>query len=389
MERKKDAIISLYIDSTGDNITGLVIKGDIFHMTQNKKGRIIKKPTAKTDKMLHFDLALERFLKEIPVRSRDILSARFGLLGKPTETLEEIGQTYTITRERVRQIIMNTLHSLAKEHEHPLFKEVSARIILAIEERHGIIRTKTFLNTLAPEDNKERGALLTFIECLPLVREMKATKEYERVYVTQGFSFQIWREVKNEAIYILETGNQSLTSEELISQFHLKNESIDGQQIIDFLSVSKEVRQNVFGRWGLAEWSDIKPRGTREKAYLVLKTTGKLLHFREIASLIDSYGLKSKKKTQSHPQTVHNELIKDSRFVLVGRGTYALAEWGYKKGTVKEVLKEILSQSSIPLSREEILRRILKIRQVKKSTVIINLNTFFRRVGKDTYTIKK
>jgi predicted Zn-ribbon and HTH transcriptional regulator len=161
------------------------------------------------------------------------------------------------------------------------------------------------------------------------------------------------------------------------------------QELFDFLSVAKEVRQNVFGKWGLVGWSDIKPRGTREKAYLVLKTTGKPLHFREIASLIDTYGLKSSKKSHSHPQTVHNELIKDNRFVLVGRGTYALSEWGYKKGTVKEVLEEILRKSATPLSREEVLTQILKVRQVKKSTVIINLNTFFSRVGKNAYSIKK
>ena len=152
------------------------------------------------------------------------------------------------------------------------------------------------------------------------------------------------------------------------------------------LAVSREIKQNVFGKWGLAGWSDIKPRGTREKAYLVLKTADKPLHFREIADLIDSYGLQKKKK--SHPQTVHNELIKDKRFVLVGRGIYALSDWGYKRGTVKEVITEILRASDKPLSREEVLEKVLQIRQVKKSTVIINLNTFFARIGKNAYTVK-
>ena len=110
-------------------------------------------------------------------------------------------------------------------------------------------------------------------------------------------------------------------------------------------------------------------------------------HARKIADLIDNYGLQKKKK--SHPQTVHNELIKDKRFVLVGRGIYALSDWGYKKGTVKEVIEEILVKSGKPLTREEILLEVLKIRQVKKSTVIINLNTFFARVGKNAYTVKK
>jgi hypothetical protein len=109
-------------------------------------------------------------------------------------------------------------------------------------------------------------------------------------------------------------------------------------------------------------------------------------YFREIATLIDSYGLQ--KKRQSHPQTVHNELIKDKRFVLVGRGIYALSDWGYKRGTVKEVITDILRAAEKPLSREAVLAQVLEIRQVKKSTVIINLNTFFARIGKNAYTIK-
>lgn len=356
-------------------------------MTQQKK-KILSVPK-KNDETLFFSFVLEQFLKKLSVRSRDILSARFGLLGESSETLEEIGQTYSVTRERVRQIIMSALGFLSAQYEQPLFKEVEKRITSVLEKNYGIVRTKAFIEMLASGDTKEKGSLLVFLECLSSIKEVKVTKEYERVYVTKDFSFQGWKEVKDEAIRILEVGNQSLSAQELVSKFHLKNRIVNEQEMVCLLSVSKEVKQNVFGKWGLSEWSDIKPRGTREKAYLVLKTTGKLLHFREIASLIDSYGLRSAKKTQSHPQTVHNELIKDNRFVLVGRGTYALAEWGYKKGTVKEVLAEILSQSKTPLSREEILEKISKIRQVKKSTVIINLNTFFRRIGRDAYTVKK
>ena len=85
---------------------------------------------------------------------------------------------------------------------------------------------------------------------------------------------------------------------------------------------------------------------------------------------------------------MHNELIKDKRFVLVGRGIYALSEWGYKRGTVKEVIMDILRISGKPMTREEVLAEVLKIRQVKKSTVIINLNTFFARIGKNAYTTK-
>jgi len=112
------------------------------------------------------------------------------------------------------------------------------------------------------------------------------------------------------------------------------------------------------------------------------------MHFREIAESIDRYGLQKRGKI-THPQTVHNELIKDNRFVLVGRGTYALVEWGYKKGTVREVVKDILREHKKPMTREEIVAEVFKVRNVKESTIIINLNAFFERVSKDRYDLKR
>ena len=147
------------------------------------------------------------------------------------------------------------------------------------------------------------------------------------------------------------------------------------------------IKKGNFGKWGLKKWDEISPKGTREKIYLILKETGRPLHFKEIAGLIDKYKLNKKKK--SHPQTVHNELIRDKRFILVGRGIYALSEWGYKRGTVKEVIEDILMKNKEPMERETIIEKILEARKVKKSTVMINLNNFFERVGKNRYSIKK
>jgi len=357
-------------------------------MAQSKKILSQSKGT-KNVQTVFFAPVLEQFLTRLPVRSRDIVSARFGLVDGRPKTLEEIGRIHHVTRERVRQIIISALGFLSQERENASFVKIATHILSTIEERDGVVRTDTLLDILAPSSEKERGALLAFIECLAPIKEEKSTKEYERVYILKDFSFPEWKKSKDMAKIILEEANQALDADDLYARFEQKDTTLNKKKLFNFLVVAKDIRQNVFGKWGLVEWSDIKPRGTREKAYLVLKTTGKLLHFREIASLIDSYGLKSSKKNHSHPQTVHNELIKDARFVLVGRGTYALAEWGYKKGTVKEVLEEILIKSETPLTREEILTQILKIRQVKKSTVIINLNTFFNRVGKDAYSLKK
>ena len=351
------------------------------------KETITAKTGTKKGPETSFSLTLSLFLDRLPVRSRKIVEARFGIGTGAPKTLEEIGQSYQITRERVRQVIGTTLNSLAKEKSHPSMTEVTEAIQSVLRRKNGVVRVEELLEVVSLENHKERGALLVFIESLSVVEEEKATKEYEQLYRLKDFSLTEWKTMKDVAKDILTSAKDALEGKELHARFHERYPEISEKTFFDFLAVAKEIKQNVFGKWGLSDWSDIKPRGTREKAHLVLKTSQKPLHFREIARLIDSFGLQKKK--HSHPQTVHNELIKDMRFVLVGRGIYALSDWGYKKGTVKEVISEILAKASKPLSREEILTEVLKVRQVKKSTVVINLNTFFARMGKNAYTIKK
>ena len=110
-----------------------------------------------------------------------------------------------------------------------------------------------------------------------------------------------------------------------------------------FLETSKHIMQGYDRKWGLKEWPEVNPKGIKDKSYVVLKNTKKPLHFREVAALIaelqEALGITVKRVL---PQTVHNELIKDKRFVLVGRGMYALHEWGYSTGTVIDVLQTLL-----------------------------------------------
>ncbi len=350
---------------------------------------ISKKSTfsqASEESQVLFSSTLQSILERLPIRSRSIVEARFGISTGTPKTLEEIGKSYEITRERVRQVIGSALGFLSHEKEHPSIGQVVDSIEKTLNDHHGVMRAEDLLDKLSLQSKKERGALLAFLEALSVVKEEKATKEYERLYRLKDFSLTHLQDIKEVTKKILVEVDDALESKQLYARFKKVRADVSEQELFDLLSVTKEMKQNVFGKWGLSGWSDIKPRGTREKAHLVLKTAAKPLHFREIANLIDSYGLQKKK--QSHPQTVHNELIKDKRFVLVGRGIYALSEWGYKRGTVKEVIMDILRISGKPLSREEVLAEVLKIRQVKKSTVIINLNTFFARIGKNAYTIK-
>jgi len=147
--------------------------------------------------------------------------------------------------------------------------------------------------------------------------------------------------------------------------------------------MSKQIGKNPLGDWGPAESPNIKVKGIRDYAYLAVKRHGSPMHFREVAESIDNLF-----KHKAHIATTHNELIKDQRFVLVGRGLYALTEWGYTAGVVKDVLREILGKEG-PLSREELIDKVRKERYVKDNTIIVNLQdaNLFRRLSNGTYTL--
>ena len=60
---------------------------------------------------------LQRALEKLPDRERDVVRLRYGLGGDDPKSLEEIGRTLGLTRERVRQIEGNALERLAVSRE--------------------------------------------------------------------------------------------------------------------------------------------------------------------------------------------------------------------------------------------------------------------------------
>lgn len=341
-----------------------------------------------TEAPFSFFAALSSFSESLTPRTKDIVWARFSLGGGDAKTLEEIGKSYGITRERVRQILSGAFSSVKQKREDARFREVASRIEEALRERSGILTVADLFSTLAGDSREERGSLSFFLECLRSVKEEKETSRRERVFAVAGFPFEEWDAVHAVAEAALVGADHAQDEDELFARAKKSGLTVDRKTFFDYLAVSSTIRKNAFGRWGSADSSEVKPRGTREKAYLILKMNGSPLHFKEIARRIDESGLQ-KRGRATHPQTVHNELIKDKKFVLIGRGLYALSEWGYTRGTVREVLQDILKKSAAPMRRDDILAEVFRIRQVKRSTVIINLNAFFEKVGKDEYTVKR
>ena len=70
----------------------------------------------KTSEIEHFNPSevVTELFKNLTSREEDVLRKRYGLLGKERETLENIGISYHVTRERIRQIQAKALEKLRK-----------------------------------------------------------------------------------------------------------------------------------------------------------------------------------------------------------------------------------------------------------------------------------
>jgi hypothetical protein len=338
-----------------------------------------------------------QMVRTLNPRNRDILSRRFGLKNGTRETLESIGKGYGITRERVRQIEEFALVQLAKAapDNRDLAKTVAqVREVLAREG--GILRERALFK-LASGSEKDSAANAALVFALTLDRGLVRISDNDRVHAFWAQDRATSAALASQAqslVAALSRDGAVKSREPLVSLARTAGlNGLDGapfgdRHLATLMAVSKELGSNIFGELGLSHWSQIRPKGVRDKAYLVIKKAGAPQHFSQIARLINQAKFDAKK---TNVQTVHNELIKDDRFVLVGRGMYALAEWGYKAGTVKDVLKDILTNHGKALPRAELIARVGQMRMVKENTILLNLqdSATFVRDTQGHYTLRR
>lgn len=366
-----------------ENVVNLREKSDISH----------KIPVKKID----LNHIVGSLLDALSAKQKLVLSNRFGIGNGEPKTLEAIGKSLNITRERVRQIEGDAVKALIKAKRDENIKEIISLVQEITGENGGILEGRklakeTFSRYFQKNDYSQQEArILKVIFLLAGLKKMKANREIKDAWASSDFDKKYFKEVIDQLESIFDSEKKILNSEEVLkkmdnSGFSKKYPSVKPDHILNFLEVSKKFEKNVFGDWGKAKWPLIRPRGVREKSTLVLMKKGKPLHFREISRLIEEFKLSQKKV---HPQTVHNELIRDRRFVLVGRGTYALREWGFEEGTVKDVIVNLIKSAGGFLSKDKLYEGVLKKRKVKKATIAVNLadkKTFEKKV--DGYQVK-
>jgi len=340
-----------------------------------------------TATVLDIDAAVESILSIIDQeREREIITRRFGLYDRK-ETLEQIGELLGITRERVRQLekaILIRLKIAGEEGKVPAIQAVEKEIIRHLSEMGRLATvndlTDALLGSKATPLTRSRVAFAATLA--PRLTVVDENDNYRAgVGIAEYGDEKKIREQVDAVVAAVKKHGQPATIEELHGLLNHDHPS----HVRALATVSKHL-SNLKDMWGLNKWPTVNPKNIRDKIYVILAENGKPMHFSEIAGSIKDSNFSRKNVTT---QAIHNELIKDKRFVLIGRGIYALDSWGYSKGTVADTIADILRQSPEPLHRDEIVKRVLKSRQVKETTILLNLQSKpqFKRVAKATYSL--
>jgi len=337
---------------------------------------------------VHPEEATKKLFSTLPKRTKDVLEKRFGL-GKSTErmTLDAIGKGYGITRERVRQIEADGLSGVRKSDTLKELEGIFSALENYFAEGGKVFKESQILSSLASEPKYENNVYFLLSLHPPLVRLHENEYLHDR-WAHGHASHSLVEKTLSGVVSELKKTGKPVSEENFFNTVGSCAKNVTGSAVSksclsNWIGISKLISQNYFGDWGLTEFPEIKPRGIKDLSYMVLTRGKSPLHFSDVAGEISK--LTGKK---AHVQTVHNELIKDDRFVLVGRGLYALKEWGYASGQVRDVICDIL-KSSGPLSREKIVAFVSQKRFVKPNTIVINLENkkYFKKLPDGRYTI--
>ncbi len=319
-------------------------------------------------------------------REKEIISRRFGLNG-PKETLEQIGEMLSITRERVRQLekaILIRLQISAEDGQIPGLANAEKLLIRSLTEMGRVARISALADKVyGRETTTTERTGIYFIATFS--KNLSVVEENDRYYASVGIAeYGDSREIRtrvDEIIKLIRENKEPMTVDELDEKLDYEHPDY----ITALMSISK-LLATLNGLWGLAKWPSVNPKNIRDKIFVILEAKKEPMHFSDIANAISKSNFKRKNVTI---QAIHNELIKDSRFVLIGRGIYALSSWGYRKGTISDIIRSVLQKADGPLTREEIVRQVLRVRKVKETTTLPNLHNreLFKKVDRNSYSL--
>ena len=330
----------------------------------------------------------KKLLSQLNPRTRDIVVHRYGLEHPEKMTLESIGKKYDITRERVRQIENFALASIKKSKEFKEHSFVFDELKAIVKELGSVVSEEALMRSISKDPIVQNHIALYLALGDDFIKHKEDNNFEHHWSIDKDLSEKVHKALGG--LYGSISPEELIKEEELYEKFlsHLEgviDEYKNNREIINrYLALSKVIGKNQLSEWGHTSSPHIRARGIKDYAFLVLRSAGKPLHFKDVAQQIN----KTFKK-KAHVATCHNELIKDSRFVLVGRGMYGLKEWGHAGGVVKDVITQVIEDAGKALTKEEIIDGVLAKRMVKPNTIIVNLQNakLFKKDKEGRYSL--
>lgn len=340
---------------------------------------------------LQIHTLIDNLMIVLSEKEKYIIQNRFALENRNRMTLEEIGQHFGVTRERIRQIEKSALRKLERNAQNTNLRILTEFAKALLEKQGGVIQNEYFkkllMQILPNISEKEMQDLHLVLMLEPGIFFESNTLQFDPYWRISSFEDKNIKRIANAAIKTLQNKKQVTSVSKLSQKINeLIGGEFDSRTIENILRIVKECKF-IDNGVGLYAWRHIHPRTLRDKIFYILRKEKKPLHFQKIADIIKESDFDQK---NVNTQAVHNELIRNDSFVLIGRGIYALSEWGFKSGTVAEVIEIILSDG-VPRTRDQITKAVLDKRHVKTITIYLNLKnkSQFIRVGRDKYTLAK
>jgi hypothetical protein len=367
-----------------------------------------------TNDSINFASFFQALLQVLSEREQMVLKKRYQLTTDVVEpqTLKKIGDAYGITRERVRQIEREATNKLITASRQEPFRtqlEQIARLVSEFLERKGGVVTEEDLiaQHIIVNHTFDVFHLNAFLFVLEqLVADVTRVPESDTVYGywrLQAAKYEVIEQFVDKVVAALEARGSAIPEAELhalieekvvadvekeyLQAFMAKHPDVPmGDFNLAFLAITKKVEKNILDQWGLSSWAEVKPKKLADKIRLVFHHSKQPLHFRDVAERINDAGFDHKSICAA---TVHNELIANTSYVLIGRGIYALQDWGYTAGTVADVITSILKEQKTPATKEQIYEAVLKQRKVNPSTIYLALinKQRFHKQDDGTYTV--
>ena len=335
------------------------------------------------------DLLHDLFLV-LTQKETEVIKRRFALAGQGKQTLEKIGRHFNVTRERIRQIESIALGKLKRTVRTTKLNDVNEMAKGILRAHGGVMLSSELVSAVLKRLSGQQlidGAILRL--SFSIEHEMSPEGRaitYKPFWHLTTVHADYISSIVDTAVKLLQKRHSCMKTPELISSIQampmFAGTVPSSELVASCLTIDERLKEIADG-WGLTEWRFVRPRSIRDKVEIILRKLGQPLHFMEIANAIKEAGFDHKNVTV---QAVHNELIRYPQFVLVGRGLYALREWGYEPGTVADVIESILKKKGA-MSKKQIIEEVSKQRTVKIGTISLNLQKmpYFVRVGRAVY----